>query len=129
MTEVVTIEPWSPWPLILPGIVIVVGIMASMVGTHFRSKPMREGGYVVFIIGALALGMMTWSLSGLWDTSARKDALVDAGYDSPTFFGSTSASRDDIYRFAWQAIRDGERVHGVLRALGGDRWELREIPG
>ena len=29
---------------------------------------------------------------------------------------------------AWQAIRDGERVRGVLRHVDGDRWEIREIP-
>ena len=28
---------------------------------------------------------------------------------------------------AWQAVRDGERVRGVLRDLGDDRWEVAEI--
>ena len=32
VSEVVTIAPWNPWPLVVPGIVLVVAVMASFVG-------------------------------------------------------------------------------------------------
>ena len=127
MTEIITIEPWNPWPLVFPAIVIVVAIMASAVGTRFESRPVREAGYALFVIGGLAAAWMTWSMSGLWDASARENALIAAGYESPTFSGGTVVG-DQLPPLAWQAVRDGERVRGVLRPLGGNRWEIAEIP-
>ena len=126
-SDVVVIEPWSPWPLIFPAIVVVVGILASMVGTRFRSKPMRESGFVAFVLGALAIVGMTWSLAGSWDSGQRADALVSLGYESPTFSGSLSLAGDQLAPIAWQAVRDGERVRGVLHPFGGDRWEIVQI--
>ncbi|WP_448002181.1 hypothetical protein [Agromyces bauzanensis] len=127
VTIVVTIEPWNPWPLVFPAIVVVASVMASVVGTRYGSRPVREAGYAGFVVGALAAVWMGWSLSGLWDSSAREAAFASAGYESPTFSGSTDVIGGDLPPLAWQAIRDGERVHGVLRPLGGDRWELAEI--
>ena len=128
VSEVVTIAPWNPWPLVFPGIALVVAVMASFVGGHYRSKTMRESGYALFVVGGLAAAWMTWSMSGLWDASAREEALVAAGYESPTFSGSTDVVGGELPPMAWQAIRDGERVRGVLRPLDGDRWEIRELP-
>ena len=127
VTEFITIEPWNPWPLVFPAIVVVVAIMASLVGTHFGSKPVRESGYALFVVGGLAAAWMTWSMSGIWDTSARETALISAGYESPTFSGNAGAVAGELPPMAWQAIRDGERVRGVLRPIDGDRWDLRVI--
>ena len=128
VTEIITIEPWNPWPLALPGIVVVVAVLASVIGTRFASKPMREGGYALFVVGALAAAWMAWSMSGLWDANARESAFISAGYESPTFSGNSGAVAGERPPLAWQAIRDGERVRGVLRHVDGDRWEIREIP-
>jgi hypothetical protein len=125
--EVVVIEPWSPWPLIFPAILAVIGILASAVGTRFQSKTMRESGYVAFLLGALAIVAMTWSLAGIWDSRQRADALISLGYESPTFSGSLNLAGNRLAPLAWQAVRDGERVRGVLRPLGDDRWEVAEI--
>ena len=125
--EVVVIEPWSPWPLIFPAILAVIGILASAVGTRFQSKPMRETGYVAFLLGVLAIVAMTWSLAGIWDSRQRADALISLGYETPTFSGSLNLAGGRLAPIAWQAVRDGERVRGVLRSLGDDRWEVAEI--
>ena len=125
--EVVVIEPWSPWPLIFPAVLAVIGILASAVGTRFQSKTMRETGYVAFLLGALAVVAMTWSLSGIWDSRQRADALISLGYETPTFSGSLNLAGNRLAPIAWQAVRDGERVRGVLRPLGDDRWEVAEI--
>jgi hypothetical protein len=125
--EVVVIEPWSPWPLIFPAILAVIGILASAVGTRFQSEPMRETGFVAFLLGVLAILAMTWSLAGIWDSRQRADALISLGYETPTFSGSLNLAGSRLAPLAWQAVRDGERVRGVLRPLGGDRWEVVEI--
>jgi hypothetical protein len=125
--EVVVIEPWSPWPLIFPAILAVIGILASVIGTRFESKTMRESGYVAFLIAGLALVAMTWSLAGIWDSQQRADAMISLGYESPTFSGSLNLAGDRLAPIAWQAVHDGERVRGVLRPLGDDRWEIAEI--
>lgn len=127
MNEVVTLEPWSPWPLVFPAIVLVAAVMASIVGTRFRSKSMREAGYVAFVIAALAVVALTWTLSGIWDTQQRTAALMALGYESVTFSGSVDLSSGELPPNAFQAERDGERVRGVLKPLGGDRWEVAEV--
>jgi hypothetical protein len=129
MNEVVTLEPWSPWPLVIPAIVLVAAVMASIVGTRFDSKPMREAGYVAFVVAGLAAVGMTWTLSGIWDTQQRTTALVGLGYESVTFSGSVDLSGGELPPIAFQAERDGERVRGVLKPLGGDRWEVAEVGG
>lgn len=126
---IITIEPWNPWPLVFPGIVIAGAFVASAIGTRRRWKPLREAGYAAFVVGALTIAWMTWSMSGLWDTSARQSAFVAEGYESPTFSGSTDVMGGELPPLAWQAVRDGERVRGVLVPVGGERWEIRETRG
>lgn len=63
MNEIVTLEPWSPWPLVFPVFVVLAGAAVSVIGTRRRNKPLRETGYVAIIIGALAAGAMTYSAS------------------------------------------------------------------
>lgn len=128
MSRIVTLEPWSPWPLVFPVLVVLAGAAVSIIGTRRRSKPLRETGYVAIILGALAVGAMTYSMSGIWDTQQRTAALVSLGYESPTFSAGTSLAGGELPPIAFQAIRDGERVHGVIASVGDDRWEVREIP-
>lgn len=127
MNEVVTLEPWSPWPLVFPALVLLAGAAVSIIGTRRRNKPLRESGYVAIVFGALAAGAMTYSMSGIWDVEQRTAALVALGYESPTFSAGTSLSGGEVPPIAFQAIRDGERVRGVLVSVGGDQWEVREI--
>ena len=127
MNDVVTLEPWSPWPLVFPALVLLAGAAVSIIGTRRRSKPLRESGYVAILLGALAAGAMTYSMSGIWDVEQRTAALVALGYESPTFSASTRLTGGEVPPIAFQAIRDGERVRGVLVAVGDDRWEVREI--
>ena len=91
------------------------------------SRPVRESGFVAFVIAALAAIALTWTLSGIWDTQQRTAALIALGYSSPTFDASTSLAGDDLAPIAFQAVRDGERVRGVIKSLGGDRWQISEI--
>jgi hypothetical protein len=127
VNEVVTLEPWSPWPLVFPALVVLAGAAVSIIGTRRRNKPLRESGYVAIVFGALAAGAMTYSMSGIWDVEQRTAALVALGYEAPTFSAGTSLSGGEVPPIAFQAIRDGERVRGVLVAVGDDRWEVREI--
>jgi hypothetical protein len=127
VNEVVTLEPWSPWPLVFPALVLLGGAAVSIIGTRRRNKPLRESGYVAIVFGALAAGAMTYSMSGIWDVEQRTAALVALGYESPTFSASTGLSTGEVPPIAFQAIRDGERVRGVLVSVGDDQWEVREI--
>ncbi|WP_127791926.1 hypothetical protein [Agromyces sp. LHK192] len=134
MDATVTLEPWEPWPLVIPALLLVAGIAMSIVGTRKKWKPMREGGYVVFIIGALACGAMAWSLSGIWDAEQRTRALESLGYESPMFGAGTSpvgidgsGAGGDLPPIGFQAVRDGERVRGVMLHQGGDRWLVEEV--
>ena len=78
MNEVVTLEPWSPWPLVFPVLVLLGGAAVSIIGTRRRNKPLRESGYVAIVFGALAAGAMTYSMSGIWDVEQRTAALPQA---------------------------------------------------
>jgi hypothetical protein len=127
VNEVVTLEPWNPWPLVFPALVVLAGAAVSVIGTRRNNKPLRETGYVAIVFGALAAGAMTYSMSGIWDVEQRTDALVALGYESPTFSAGTNLTGGETPPIAFQAIRDGERVRGVLVAVGDDRWEVREI--
>ena len=128
MSEIVTLQPWNPWPLVFPVLVVLAGAAVSIIGGRRRNKPLRETGYVAIVLGALAAGAMTYSMSGIWDTQQRTAALVALGYESPTFTAGTSMAGGELPPIAFQAIRDGERVHGVIASVGGDQWEVREIP-
>lgn len=127
MDAVVTLEPWNPWPLAFPALVMLAGVIVSIVGTHRRNKPLRETGYVAFVFGALAAGAMTYSMSGIWDTQQRTEALVALGYQDPTFTASMGLATGQVPLIAFQAVRDGERVRGVIEQVDGDQWEVREV--
>jgi hypothetical protein len=60
VNEIVTLEPWSPWPLVFPALVLLAGAAVSTIGTRRRNKPLRESGYVAIVFGALAAGA-TWT--------------------------------------------------------------------
>ena len=127
MNEVVTLEPWNPWPLVFPALVLFAGAAVSIIGTRRRNKPLRESGYVAIVFGALAAAAMTYSMSGIWDVEQRTAALVALGYESPTFNASTSLAAGEAAPIAFQAVRDGERVRGVLVQVDDARWEVREV--
>ncbi|QEO14382.1 hypothetical protein FLP10_08085 [Agromyces intestinalis] len=126
MDEIVTLAPWSPWPLAIPIVLLVGAIAVSIVGTRLRMKPMREAGYVTFIVAAFGGVAIWWSLASMWDTGERQDALVELGYEGPTFSAGTDVVDGELPPIAWQAERDGERVRGVLLHQGGDQWIVRE---
>lgn len=127
MNEVVTLEPWSAWPLVFPALVVLGGAVVSVIGARRRNKPLRETGYVAIVFGALAAGAMTYSMAGIWDTQQRTDALVALGYETPTFSSSTDLAGGAAAPIGFQAVRDGVRVRGVLVEVGDGRWEVREI--
>jgi hypothetical protein len=124
MNDTVTLAPWEPWPLVIPAVVIAAAIALSIWGTRHRRKRVREIGYLGFLLAGLAGLAMAWSLSGIWDSQQRAAALVDLGYSSPTFGAGMSFAAGMRGVVPFQAIHDGERVRGVFRPLGGDRWEV-----
>ncbi|MFB9307963.1 hypothetical protein BJY17_002567 [Agromyces hippuratus] len=123
---VVTIAPWSPWPIAIPLVALLAGVVLSFIGTRRRSKPMRELGFVIFLVSALTAGAMAWVLSGIWDTQARERALEELGYLSPTFEAGMSVTGGGLPPIAFTAERDdGVRVSGVLIDQGGGRWLVK----
>ncbi|RZS63670.1 hypothetical protein EV187_3579 [Agromyces ramosus] len=124
MNDVVTLEPWSPWPLLIPGVVLVVAVVASVLGTRHRHKRVRELGYLGFLVAALAALAMVWVLSAIWDSRQRVEALTELGYLTPTFGGGMSFAAGTTGVVPFQAVHGEERVRGVLRPLGGDQWEV-----
>ena len=126
---IVTIPGWDPWPLVLPGILLTVGIVLLIDGGQRRAERVREAGYVAFVLAALTGAAMTWTLSGIWDQQQRAAVFAELGYETPTFSGSLSLSSGGLQPIIFTAIRDGERVRGVLKSLGGEEWEIREIGG
>jgi hypothetical protein len=127
MIEVVTLEPWSPWPLVFPALFVLGGVAVSVIGARRRNKPLRETGYVAIVLGALAAGAMTYSMAGIWDTQQRTDALTALGYETPTFSSGMSLAGGEAAPIAFQAVRGGVRVRGVIVEVGDARWEVREI--
>lgn len=122
----VTIEPWNPWPVAIPLAVLVAGVVVSVIGSRRRSKPVRELGYVLFLVSALTAGAMAWVLSGIWDTQARERALEDLGFVSPTFEAAMTVTEGGLPPIGFSAERnDGLRVSGVLVDQGGGRWQVR----
>lgn len=127
MNDVVTLEPWSPWPLVFPALVLIAAVSASILGARRHLEPLREAGYVGVIIAGIAGGAMTWTMSAVWDTEQRQTALIGLGYTSPTFSGSADLSRGEVGLVGFQAVDGDERVRGVFKPLGGDRWEVALI--
>ena len=126
---IVTIPGWDPWPLVLPGILFTVGIVLLIDGGQRGAERVREAGYVAFVLAALTGAAMTWTLSGIWDQQQRAAVFAELGYESPIFGGSLSLAGEGLQPITFTAIRDGERVRGVLESLGGEEWEIREIGG
>lgn len=123
---VITIAPWNPWPVAIPLLVLLAGVVVSFVGTRRRSKPLRELGYVLFLVSALTAGAMAWTLSGIWDTQAREQALEELGYISPTFSGGMALSDEGLPPIDFTAERaDGTRVSGMLIDQGDGRWLVK----
>ena len=127
LEAIVTIPGWDPWPLVLPGILLTVGIVLLIDGGQRGAERVREAGYVAFVLAALTGVAMIWTLSGIWDQQQRAAVFTELGYESPTFSGSLSLSGGGLQPITFTAIRDGERVRGVLKSLGGEEWEIREI--
>jgi hypothetical protein len=126
---IVTIPGWDPWPLVFPGMLLTLGIVLLIDGGQRGAERVREAGYVAFVLAALSGAAMIWTLSGIWDQQQRVAVFADLGYESPSFSGSLSLSGGGLAPIGFTAIRDGERVRGVLKSLGGDEWEIREIGG
>ena len=123
---IITIAPWNPWPVAIPLLVLLAGVVVSFVGTRRRSKPIRELGYVLFLVSALTAGAMAWVMSGIWDTQAREQALEELGYDSPTFSGGMALSEHGLPPIDFTAERaDGTRVSGMLIDQGDGRWLVK----
>ncbi|QEO14381.1 hypothetical protein FLP10_08080 [Agromyces intestinalis] len=124
---VVTLEPWDPWPLVYPAIAMVLGAVLVFVGVLREVRWARDIGIVALVGGGLALIGLLAFLSGTWDQAQRRDALVELGYEDPTFAGSTgivgSTTPGDV---EFTATLDGESVTGTLEWLGGDRWAVVE---
>lgn len=122
----VTITPWNPWPIAIPLLGLIAGIVVSILGTRRRSKPVRELGFVLFLVSALTAGALAWTLSGIWDTQARERALEELGFVSPTFSGGLALSENGLPPIGFSAERaDGTRVNGVLIDQGGGRWQVK----
>ena len=127
MNEIVTVTPWSPWPLIVPAVVAIAGIVISSRGTRHHQKGVRELGTSLFLIAVLAGAGMFAIMPGSWDQGERANALIAIGYTSPTFMGEVVQAPGEPGVTAFQAERDGQRVRGVIKSLGGDQWEVSEI--
>ncbi|WP_395244809.1 hypothetical protein ACGGZK_03130 [Agromyces sp. MMS24-K17] len=125
--QLITIAAWNPAPLIAPAVLGILAIAMSIAGTRLRLKPLREAGYVAFIVAGFAVAAMWWSLSGMWDTSQRERALEALGYESPTFQASAAIAGEDLPPWGFHAVRDGARVRGVLHHVEGEQWRLTEV--
>ena len=127
MNEIVTVTPWSPWPLIIPAVVAIAGIVISSRGTRHHKKGVRELGTSLFLVAALVAAGMFAIMPGAWDQGERAKALEGIGYTSTTFSAEGIQRPGEPAITAFQAERDGLRVRGSLRSLGGDQWEVAEI--
>ncbi|MCD2440744.1 hypothetical protein LQ757_00485 [Agromyces sp. SYSU K20354] len=127
MNETVTITPWNAWPLIIPAVIAVAGIVISSRGTRHHQKGVRELGTSLFLLAVLAGAGMFAIMPGAWDQGERRKALESIGYTSPTFSAEVVQAAGEAGVTAFQAERDGKRVRGVIKSLGGDQWEVEEI--
>ncbi|GAA1518834.1 hypothetical protein BJ978_000932 [Agromyces terreus] len=125
----VTLEPWSPWPLIYPLIVMVAGAVMTFFGQLRSRRWMRDIGTVVLVGGGLASVLLFAFLSGTWDQAQRTAALEELGYVDPTFGGGTGIVGGQPGDIDFNAVRDGERVTGSLQWQGDDRWLVVEGTG
>ena len=127
MNEIVTVAPWNPWPLIVPAVVAIAGIVISSRGTRRHQKGVRELGTSLFLLSALVAAGMFAIMPGAWDQGERAKALTAIGYTSPTFSGEVVQAPGEPGVTAFQAEREGQRVRGVIKSVGSDQWEVSEI--
>src|SRR5690242_17033876 len=116
MHPIVMLEPWDPWPLLVPAAVCVLRAVLAIAGRDRRW--VREIGYVLVVAGPLGAAAMLGFLSGTWDQGQRADALVELGYAEPTFGGAEGIVGGAPGAIEFAAVRDGERVEGLLVPLG-----------
>lgn len=126
MPPVVVLEPWNPWPLVFPLIVLVVGAVLAIAGRDRRW--VREIGYVLVVLGPLSAAALLGFLSGTWDQDQRRDALVDLGYEGPTFSGGEGIVGGTPGAIDFRATRDGETVTGQIVPTGDAEWQVVESP-
>ncbi|QAY72511.1 hypothetical protein ET445_03305 [Agromyces protaetiae] len=123
MPEIV-LEPWSPWPLVFPALAVIVGAVLAIAGRGRRGA--REIGYVLVVGGALTAFGLLGFLSGTWDQGQRTDALVELGYEHPTFSEGEGIVGGSPGAIHFEAERDGSKVVGRLVPLGDSRWRVVE---
>ncbi|MCM3658339.1 hypothetical protein M3147_13875 [Agromyces mediolanus] len=123
-SPVVVLEPWSPWPLVFSGIVLLTGAVLAIAGREHRW--MRDLGYVLVVAGPLSGVALLGFLSGNWDQGQRRDAMIELGYEQPLFSGGEGIVGGTPGAIEFTAVRDGEDVFGQLQPLGGDRWAVVE---
>jgi hypothetical protein len=126
MHPLVMLEPWNPWPLLFPAAVLVVGAVLAIAGRDRRW--VREIGYVLVVAGPLSAAALLGFLSGNWDQGQRRDALVELGYDNPTFSGGEGIVGGSPGAIDFAATLDGEPVTGQLVPLGEAEWQVVEAP-
>ncbi|MRG59876.1 hypothetical protein GE115_08340 [Agromyces sp. CFH 90414] len=123
---VVTLEPWHPWPLVFPAIVLATGAVMTFTG-HLRERRwVRDIGMVLVVGGGLAGLALLGLLSGSWDQAQRAEALVGLGYEQPTFSGGDGIVGGAPGVIDFHAQRDGELVVGRLVPLGDAQWQVVE---
>ncbi|GAA1793252.1 hypothetical protein [Agromyces lapidis] len=127
MTEVVTIAPWNPWPLVFPLLVLIAGAVVIVIGVSRKKSRLIELGVFVAVGGVIAGGLMTWGLSQAWDAEARRSVLDGYGYTETEFTTDGDRSGDQpVLEFV--GVLDGQHGElGELRHVSGDRWELVEF--
>jgi hypothetical protein len=112
MHPVVMLEPWNPWPLVFPAVVFMLGAVLAIAG---RGRQWLR-----------AAAAMLGFLSGTWDQGQRLDALVELGYETPTFSGGEGIVGGTPGAIDFTATRGGERVQGQLVPLGDAQWQVVE---
>ncbi|GAA1800708.1 hypothetical protein [Agromyces neolithicus] len=127
MNEIVTVPPWNAWPLVIPVVIAIAGVVISSLGTRRHAKGVRELGTSLFLLAVLAAVGMFAIMPGAWDQGERRKALEEIGYTSPTFSAEVVQKPGEPGVTAFQAERDGQRVRGVIKSLGGDQWEVSEV--
>ncbi|ANJ25467.1 hypothetical protein [Agromyces aureus] len=125
----VALEPWSPWPLVFPVLVVIGGAVLTFFGQLRNRRWMRDVGAVVLVGGGLTTMLLLAFLSGNWDQAQRKAALEELGYSQPTFSGGTGIVGGQPDSLDFNAVRDGEPVTGTLQWQGEDRWKVVEGNG
>ncbi|GAA1956879.1 hypothetical protein [Agromyces allii] len=125
----VALEPWSPWPLVFPVLVVIGGAVLTFFGQLRGRRWMRDIGTVVLVAGGLSTVLLLAFLSGTWDQAQRSAALVSLGYSEPTFGGGTGIVGGQPGDIEFNAVRDGEHVTGTLQWQGEDQWKVVEGNG